>query len=80
MYALAGASLIALCSGPVVTLLWGKNGGFFHYVNSLRLRYADEYRAAHPNASVTEIADASGFGSRQSCYSVKEEMEIEKNQ
>lgn len=49
-------------------------GGFFHYVNSLRLQYADEYRAAHPNASVGEIAEASGFGSRQSYYSVKEEL------
>lgn len=47
-------------------------GGFFHYVNTLRLRYADEYRAAHPKASVAEIAEASGFGSRQSYYSVKE--------
>lgn len=49
-------------------------GGFFHYVNSLRLKYADEYRAAHPTASIGEIADASGFGSRQSYYSVKEVM------
>ena len=49
-------------------------GGFFHYVNALRLRYADEYRAAHPTASIGEIAEASGFGSRQSYYSVKEEM------
>ena len=50
-------------------------GGFFHYVNALRLRYADEYRTAHPTASVAEITDASGFGSRQSYYAVKEEME-----
>ena len=49
-------------------------GGFFHYVNTLRLRYADEYRAAHPKASVAEIAEASGFGSRQSYYSVKETL------
>jgi len=46
-------------------------GGFFNYVNSLRLQYADEYRTAHPNASITEVAEASGFGSRQSYYSVK---------
>ncbi len=49
-------------------------GGFFHYVNSLRLKYADEYRAAHPSASIAEIAESSGFGSRQSYYSVKEVM------
>lgn len=47
-------------------------GGFFRYVNTLRLNYADEYRAAHPKATIAEIADASGFGSRQSYYSVKE--------
>ena len=46
-------------------------GGFFNYVNSLRLQYADEYKAAHPNASIAEIAESSGFGSRQSYYSVK---------
>ena len=46
-------------------------GGFFRYVNSLRLQYADEYHAAHPKASIAEIAEASGFGSRQSYYSGK---------
>ena len=49
-------------------------GGFFHYVNALRLRYAEQYRIANPTASIGEIAEASGFGSRQSYYSVKEEM------
>lgn len=50
-------------------------GGFFRYVNTLRLRYADEYQAAHPTASVAELADAAGFGSRQSYYKVKKELE-----
>ena len=50
-------------------------GGFFRYVNTLRLRYADEYQAAHPTASVSELADAAGFGSRQSYYKVKKALE-----
>lgn len=45
-------------------------GGFFHYVNTLRLQHAEAYRAANPKASITEIAESSGFGSRQSYYSV----------
>lgn len=49
-------------------------GGFFRYVNGLRLRHADEYNAAHPSATIAEIAEASGFGSRQSYYAVKEQM------
>lgn len=48
------------------------------YVNALRLDYANEYHAAHPKASVTEIAEASGFGSRQTYYSFKEEAEKER--
>lgn len=58
----------------VAGILKSEFGGFFHYVNSLRLQYAEEYHAAHPKASIAEIADASGFGSRQSYYSVKETL------
>ena len=49
-------------------------GGFFTYVNTLRLNYADRYREAHPRASVVEIASESGFGSRQTYYSVKAKL------
>lgn len=28
-------------------------GGFFNYVNSLRLNYADTYRKEHPDAKLT---------------------------
>ena len=46
-------------------------GGFFTYVNTLRLNYADKYREAHPKASIAEIASESGFGSRQTYYTVR---------
>lgn len=49
-------------------------GGFFSYVNNLRLDYADEYRKAHPQASVGEIAAESGFGSRPTYYSVRAKL------
>ena len=46
-------------------------GGFFNYVNRCRLDHADALRAQNPDASVEEIATASGFGTRQTYYSVK---------
>jgi len=46
-------------------------GSFFKYINTLRLEYADAYMQAHPNASISEIADNSGFGTRQTYYNVK---------
>lgn len=49
-------------------------GGFFTYVNTLRLQYADKYREAHPNASIAEIASESGFGSRQTYYTVRAKL------
>lgn len=50
-------------------------GGFFTYVNTLRLNYAKEYQEAHPKASIAEIASESGFGSRQTYYSVKAKLQ-----
>ena len=50
-------------------------GGFFNYVNTLRLNYADAYRTEHPAASLTEIVDASGFSSRSSYYAVKAKLQ-----
>ena len=50
-------------------------GGFFTYVNTLRLNYADAYRAEHPAASLTEIVEASGFSSRSSYYAVKSKLQ-----
>lgn len=44
-------------------------GGFFNYVNSLRLDYAEAYRQSHPKAKANEIISESGFGSRSTYYS-----------
>jgi len=49
-------------------------GGFFNYVNSLRLAHYDRYAAAHPNMTKEAIALASGFTSYQSYYKVRERM------
>ncbi len=50
-------------------------GGFFNYVNRLRLAHADRYRQVNRQASQEEVALASGFSSRQSYYSVRKRME-----
>ena len=46
-------------------------GGFFSYINVLRLEHAEAYQRNHPNASIQEVATESGFSSRQNYYSVK---------
>lgn len=49
-------------------------GGFFNYVNKLRLQHADSYRKEHHLASQEEIALESGFSSRQSYYAIRRRM------
>ena len=49
-------------------------GGFFSYVNGLRLAYVDEYLRQHPDATLSEAIDAAGFGSRPTYYSVKSKL------
>ena len=46
-------------------------GGFFNYVNSLRLQHVEAYLQAHPGAPLQEAILESGFNSRQAYYSVK---------
>ena len=41
-------------------------GGFYNYINRLRLEYAAQYASEHPEASQDEIASQSGFSSRTS--------------
>jgi len=60
----------------VASVIKSHFGGFFKYVNTLRLTYAEEYRQKHPNASIAEIVSESGFGSRQTYYNVKERLGI----
>ena len=46
-------------------------GGFFNYVNRLRLQHVQEYMQEHPVAPLQEALEASGFNSRQTYYAVK---------
>ena len=49
-------------------------GGFFYYVNSCRLAHAERFRKENPDASIEQMAVASGFAYRQTYYSVKAKM------
>lgn len=49
-------------------------GGFFNYINNLRLDYAEKYMKEHPRASIQEVAMESGFNSRQTYYTVKAKL------
>ena len=49
-------------------------GGFFAYINRCRLSYADQYRNAHPQADVDEVALSSGFNSRQTYYNARKRL------
>lgn len=52
-------------------LLKAEHGGFFVYINRLRLQHVDDWLAEHPGATVTEAAAESGFNSRQAYYKVR---------
>lgn len=58
----------------VSRVLANEMGGFFRYVNTLRLQHAQTYREEHPNATQEEVAVASGFSSRQAFYAVRRRM------
>ena len=51
-------------------------GGFFAYVNRCRLAHAARLKVEQPGISVGELIEASGFGSRQSYYNVKRQLEL----
>ncbi len=59
----------------VTKIIKTEYGGFFNYINSLRLKYFEAYKLEHPDASILEIASESGFGSRQSYYNVKDKLD-----
>ena len=50
-------------------------GGFFTYVNRLRLQHVDAYLQQHPHATIQDAAYDSGFSSRQAYYAVKAKLE-----
>lgn len=49
-------------------------GGFFAYVNRLRMAYVDTYLRENPDATLGEAIEAAGFGSRPSYYAVKAKL------
>ncbi len=50
-------------------------GGFYNYVNRCRLAHVARLKVQQPDASIEEIVTASGFGSRQSYYNVRRQLE-----
>lgn len=50
-------------------------GGFFVYVNRCRLAHAAQLKVEQPDISVGDLIAASGFGSRQSYYNVRRQLE-----
>ena len=50
-------------------------GGFYSYVNRCRLAHAAQLKVQNPDASVEELASASGFGTRQTYYNIRRQLE-----
>lgn len=55
-------------------LIKSELGGFFTYINRLRLQRVDDYLQEHPDATVLEAAEESGFISRKAYYSAKAKL------
>ena len=49
-------------------------GGFFNYINDLRLKHVESYLKENPSATLQEAATESGFSSRQAYYKVKAKL------
>ncbi len=50
-------------------------GGFFVYINGLRLTFASSWRKSHPGTTLEQVALASGFHCRQTYYNVRRQLE-----
>ena len=59
-------------------LMKSELGGFFEYVNHLRMEYVETYLKEHPDATLGEAIEAAGFGSRPSDYAVKTKLKKDK--
>ena len=59
----------------IASLFKSEFGGFFTYVNRLRLAHVEEYQRTHPASQLQEALEASGFNSRQTYYTVKSRLE-----
>lgn len=58
----------------VAGLIKSQYGGFYTFINNLRLDYAEQYQKAHPDATLNEVLSESGFGSRQAFYTAKSRL------
>ena len=59
----------------IADIIKSEYGGFFDFINSFRLNHVTVYLQEHPNATIQEAAEASGFSSRQAYYNVKSRIE-----
>ena len=64
----------------VAGLLKSELGGFFTYINTLRLEHAEAYERLHPEATMQEVALESGFSSRQTYHAVKSRLTAKNGQ
>ena len=60
----------------ISALVKSEYGGFFAYVNRLRLQHMDAYQRQYPGASLQEAVEESGFRSRQAYYNVKARLDV----
>ena len=61
----------------VAGLIKSELGGFFTYVNRLRVQHVDRYLEENPSATVLEAAEESGFVSRKAYYAAKAKLREE---
>lgn len=63
----------------IAGIIKSEHGGFFNYINNLRLMHVTYYLQHNPGATVQEAAEAAGFNSRQAYYTVKTRLEQQKS-
>jgi len=59
----------------VAGLIKSEMGGFYTYVNRLRLQHVEDYLQNNPSSTVQEAAEESGFSSRKAYYSAKAKLQ-----
>ena len=65
--------------GYVSAVLREECGGFFRYVNLLRIKHVEDYMSGHPEVTKEEAIIKSGFDSRQSYYRIRKRLFPEEN-
>ena len=63
----------------IAGIIKSEYGGFFDYINNLRLMHVTYYLQHHPGSTVQEAAEAAGFNSRQAYYTVKARLEQQRS-